>query len=127
MILWHPSLLTELPDKLLAALHRDVCRIRSSQWRSPKNAKTWFYSLPWGALIWYHGKVIREMQRRGWKPTAMWFDPLYRGRALPLASPLTEADVSRKRWNDIFCKTCPLTQDKFEKMLNVWKSKKNVV
>lgn len=127
MILWHPDLLPELPVKLLTALHRDVCRIRSSQWKSPKNAKTWFYALPWGALVWYHGKVIREMQRRGWKPSPAWFDPLYRGKCLPSASPLTDVDLSRKQWNTIFCKTCPFSQDKLEKALNAWKAKKNVV
>lgn len=127
MQLWHPNLLSELPDKLLTALHRDVCRIRSSQWRSPKDAKTWFYALPWGAVVWYHGKVLREMQRRGWKPSATWFDPLYRGRMLPLASSLTEVDMPRKRWNEIFVKTCPLSQEKLAKNLQAWKSKKNIV
>lgn len=126
MQLWHPNLLPELPDKLLTALHRDMCKIRSSQWRSPQNARTWFYALPWGALIWYHGKVIREMQRRKWKPSAVWFDPLYRGKSLPMASTMTEADISRKRWNDIFCKTCPIPQSKFEQMLTKWKSVKGV-
>lgn len=122
MQLWHPNLLTELPTHLLTALHRDVCRIRSSQWRSPKNTRSWFYALPWGALVWYHTKILREMQRRGWEPSALWFDPLYRGHSLPLASQLTDADIPRKKWNEIFCNTCPISQDKFERMLTKWKS-----
>lgn len=67
------------------------------------------------------------MQRRGWKPSATWFDPLYRGRMLPLASSLTEVDMPRKRWNEIFVKTCPLSQEKLAKNLQAWKSKKNIV
>lgn len=125
MQLWHPSLLPELPSHLLTALHRDVCRIRSSVWRSPTNTRTWFYSLPWGALIWYHNKILREMQTRGWKPSAVWFDPLYRGRNLPLVSTLTDVDIPRKKWESIFNNTCPIPQDKFERMLQKWKSARN--
>lgn len=126
MQLWHPNLLPDLPNRLLTALHRDVCRIRSSQWRSPVNTRTWFYALPWGALIWYHNRILREMQSRGWKPSSHWFDPLYRGRILPLASELADADLSRKKWFEIFCNTCPISQDKFERMLAKWKSNKKV-
>lgn len=126
MQFWHPNLLPELPDRLLTALHRDICKIRSSLWKSPKNIRTWFYALPWDSLIWYHNRVIREMQRRKWKPSAVWFDPLYRGRTLPRASTLSEADLSRKKLGDIFLKTCPIPQDKFEQMLQKWISAKGV-
>lgn len=124
MQLWHPNLLPELPDRLLTALHRDLCKIRSSQWRSPTNVRTWFYALPWGSLVWYHGKVIREMQRRKWKPSAVWFDPLYRGKMLPIASALSEADLSQKKLGNIFIKTCPIPLGTFEQMLQKWKTLK---
>ena len=123
MQLWLPDMLDKLPGRLLGALHRDICRIRSSVWRSPKNTHTWFYSLPWGALVWYHGVVLREMQHRGWKPSPEWFDPLYRGRNLPLASAMTDADIPRKQWRSIFCKTCPIPPEKFGRLLQTWNSR----
>lgn len=124
-MLWHPSLLNEIPGKLLSALHRDVCRLRSSPWKSPKDAKTWFYALPWGALVWYHGRILREMRHRGWKPSPEWFDPLYRGTSMPLASDLVEVDLSMKKWNDIFCNTCPFSREQFKTMLGKWESRHN--
>lgn len=125
MILWFPNMLPELPGRLLTALHRDICRVRSSEWRSPKGSKSWFYSLPWGALTWYHIVVLREMQRRGWSPSAEWFDPRYRGSNMPLAPALTDVDLSRKKWEGIFLKTCPIKGEKLERLLVKWKAQHN--
>lgn len=81
MYLWNPGMLQELPTQLLTALHRDVCRVRSARWRKARGRSGWVYMLPWGALVWYHKQVLKEMKRRGWGPSPAWFDDAHRGRS----------------------------------------------
>lgn len=79
MRLWHPTLLQELSDKKLSALHAAICRIRSRPWGKP-TARAWYYNLSWGCLVWYHSLVIREMQGRGWSVFVRWLEYSYRGK-----------------------------------------------
>lgn len=77
MRLWHLYALPKLPDKLLAALHRDVCNLRSNP--SAKSWKSaWYYGS--GNLWWYHQEVIGEMKRRGWRISSGWDRFGYRGK-----------------------------------------------
>lgn len=122
MQFWHPDLLPQLPSRLLSALHRDICLLRSSPWRSPKSSATWFYNLPWDVLIWYHTAVLKEMRSRKWEPSSVWYDPLYRG-SRPRAVELAEFDSTRKELENIFVKTCPYSKDMLQASLDKWISK----
>lgn len=78
MKLWHVYSLSTLPDKLLAALHRDVCNWRSHP-RSVDRKYPWLMA---DTIWWYHRQVMAEMERRGWKPEHSWHSGRYRGRSL---------------------------------------------
>lgn len=108
MRLWQPELLQALPQELLCALHRDICLMRSSAWKAPRHAGSWAYNLPWGCIAWYHSRVMKEMQRRGWTPSRQWFDPCYRGRHRePVEEALVDAeDKSPAQWRMMFRKAC---------------------
>lgn len=93
MRLWHAYALGKLPDKLLAALHRDVCNLRANP-----NAKlwkdSWYYGT--GAIWWYHCEVMAEMRRRGWHHNRSWEMMGYCGRkSRPIPEWLTDDDKSR--------------------------------
>jgi uncharacterized protein (TIGR02328 family) len=120
MIMWTPAQLPNLPDKLLLALHRDICKVRSNAWHSPKGSHTWYYALPWEVVTWYHTSIMREMLHRQWKPSAIWFDPLYRGKRLPPAPKITDIGLSRKKCESIFYSTCPIKMDKYNRLLDKW-------
>lgn len=111
MRLWQPELLHTLPGALLCALHRDVCLVRSGDWKSPRNAGSWAWLLPWGCIAWYHSRVLKEMQARGWKPSLQWLDPLYRGKkSADLKEGLfSQEDMSPAQWRQVFRKACPET------------------
>lgn len=123
MHLWLPESLGELPGRLLCSLHRDCCRLRSCSWKSPRSAGSWYYSLPWGAVTWYHSKVLREMQARGWKPGPSWFDPMFQGQGRKeLDARFLEAeDVPASRWSRIFRAACPYGEDEDRRLLENWK------
>lgn len=122
MHLWLPSILPDLPGRLLCSLHRDCCRIRAGKWKSYRGPGSWFYSLPWGAITWYHAKVLREMESRGWKPDGRWFDPLYRGKSQESANSMFEMEeVSGKSWGAMFRRACPYTPDSEKSLLDAWR------
>ena len=122
MKLWKIELLGELPGRLLCALHRDVCRIRTGAWKAYKSRRTWYYALPWGAVAWYHARVLREMVRRGWKPNPRWFDPLYRGNTPRLDDDMVDPDsLGSQGWKDIFDRACPDTLKEERERLAGWK------
>lgn len=124
MRLWQPELLQALPGSLLCALHRDICLMRSGPWKAPRHAGSWAYNLPWGCLAWYHARVIREMQGRGWKPSRVWFDPCYRGRGQsPAPAGFMEMDnMSPAQWRQVFRRACPETQAAQQKVLRGWEA-----
>lgn len=121
MRIWRPEVLPDLPGRLLCALHRDICRIRTGAWRPYRDARTWYYGLPWGALAWYHARVLREMRHRGWKPNPQWHDPLFRGAKPPLDDEMVEPGALGNRgWSDIFDRTCPNTESDDREALQEW-------
>lgn len=79
MILFHPELLSEVPNPLLVNLHRQVCKIRTNPWRHP-TSKTWFYNMGWTTMVWYHTQVMDEMLTRGFKPAVIWRNVSYHGK-----------------------------------------------
>lgn len=79
MRFWHHSILQEVPSKKLSALNMTLCKIRSNPWGKP-TPRTWYYNLPWEAISWYHSKVLKELQGRGWKINIRWLDYSYRGK-----------------------------------------------
>ena len=114
MRLWQPELLGEL--------HRDICLMRSSAWKAPRHAGSWAYNLPWGCLAWYHSRVMREMQRRGWRPSGQWFDPCYRGRSREAveASLVESEEKSPAQWRMVFRKACLDTLSAQQEALRGW-------
>jgi uncharacterized protein (TIGR02328 family) len=127
MNIWPNYLLQELPDELLKILHMNICRIRSSPWRSAKSPASWVYRLPWDCIVWYHRSVMFEMQDRLWSPDPVWFDPRYKG----VATKRTKQNLvftSRKNlsghadttWEHIFKDMCPISDSEFEARLFNW-------
>lgn len=82
-MLWDTSLFPKLPKNLLASVHREVCRIRSSGWGSPSGNRARIYERGWNALCDYHKKLIEEMKLRGWKVNHSWEGRTFRGRKNP--------------------------------------------
>lgn len=121
MKIWRTEVLGDLPARLLCALHRDICRIRSGAWKPYHGPRSWYYGLPWGALAWYHARVLREMKRRGWKPNTQWHDPLYRGATPALDDDMVDTGaLGNKGWLDIFNRTCPNTEAEDRAALDAW-------
>jgi len=78
MRFWCPYLFGALPDKLLASLHRDVCRVRVMGGSNNDIVKG--LSLSVSSIFWYHRKVMAEMSIRGWKYNVKWNTVQYRGK-----------------------------------------------
>lgn len=78
----HPALIPYLPNLLLRALHRDICRIRGTAWGSKCPGAQYVRYHPWSFLVGYHAKVLHEFHVRGFKFAKGWADPFYRGRTV---------------------------------------------
>ena len=87
MKLWHPDILSALPDSLLSALHRDVCALRGKKWGCPSSRVKHLWNYPFAMLANYHKRVLREMVARDWHPDTLWLVPGYRGKKLKMLPP----------------------------------------
>lgn len=87
MKLWHPEVISALPDSLLAALHRDVCALRGKKWGCPSPRVKHLWNYPISMLANYHKRVLKEMVGRGWSPDTHWLIPGYRGKKLKMLPP----------------------------------------
>jgi len=123
MKFWRPEILEDLPGRLLCALHRDMCRVRSGPWRPFDGKHPWIYGLPWGVVVWYHSRILREMKHRNWKPNPKWFDPTYRGDAFPAVNDnMVDTDTLGTRgWFKIFDSVCPALESEDRETLEKWK------
>ena len=79
MTIWHRDLLPCIPTRLLCALHRDVCLAKGKGWGKGGRELAYIWLYGFAPLHSYHIAVMAEMRRRGWKPSSMWLDPMWRG------------------------------------------------
>ena len=83
MRLWHESLLPLLPRAQLLGQHRECCALRGGYWGRKHAVVDYVFVHPREYLAAYHYRVIREMDRRGYRVEPAWRLPGYRGRVCP--------------------------------------------
>ena len=115
MILFHYNDLSEVPDKLLISLHRNICKIRSNEWKTP-TPKTWYYNLSWSTMVWYHIKVMDEMIFRGWRPSLIWRRVSYHGRKRGIV----ETECLDKIPSEEFDLVYPYNYKQIENYISTW-------
>ncbi|WP_308111826.1 TIGR02328 family protein [Neisseria subflava] len=82
MRLWHQTLIPLLPRAQLLGQHRECAALRGSGWGRPHATVNYVFTHSPYKLYLYHALIMEEMGRRGYKPDALWKDPLYRGKAV---------------------------------------------
>lgn len=80
MRLWHQLLIPNLPRKQLLGLHREVAAMRGLFWGRNHSTVNYVWRYSPLRLFRYHQLVMQEMERRGYKVSKEWKDPLYRGK-----------------------------------------------
>jgi len=99
MRLWHEKLISSLPRQQLLGLHRECCALRGLFWGRKHKVVEYVFRYNPGYLVAYHTKVMKEMQKRGYRVDEKWFDPLYRGKR---CNPYQDPDLI------ITAKACPV-------------------
>lgn len=79
MRLWHENLIAKLPRQQLLGQHRECCALRGGGWGKKHRTVDYVFTHEPYKLFQYHAEVMQEMDRRGYKPNPLWFDPFYRG------------------------------------------------
>lgn len=80
MRLWHQALLPKLPRQQLLGQHRECAALRGAGWGKRHATVNYVFDHNPYKLFLYHRLVMQEMEARGYKPDASWFDPKYRGK-----------------------------------------------
>ncbi|BAL61621.1 TIGR02328 family protein [Melissococcus plutonius] len=97
MRLWHEALIPLLPRQQLLGQHREIAALRGKGWGKKHKTVNYVFSYSPFKLFQYHLLVMYEMQKRGYHPNSLWFNPLYRGKHLssynfliyePITSPI---------------------------------------
>lgn len=97
MRLWHEDLIVKLPRQQLLGQHREIAALRGNGWGKKHATVDYVFLHSPYKLFQFHLLVLAEMQRRGYKPNALWYDPLYRGKtclpyselpSVPLTTPI---------------------------------------
>lgn len=86
MRLWHEDLLSKLPRQQLLGQHRECCALRGNGWGKKHATVNYVFDHSPYMLYLYHTKVMKEMNRRGYKSDLLWEDPYYRGKVCPAHS-----------------------------------------
>ena len=81
MRLWHESMLPLLPRAQLLGQHRECCALRGGAWGRKHAVVDYVFTHPFEYLVVYHGRVMAEMNRRGYRIEPAWRQPGYRGKA----------------------------------------------
>lgn len=82
MRLWHQSLIPYLPRQQLLGQHRECCALRGKGWGKKHATVDYVFTHKPIDLIAYHYLIMQEMEKRGYRPTAIWKDSNYRGSTL---------------------------------------------
>ena len=80
MRLWAEQLISMLPRQQLLGQHRECAALRGRFWGRNHSTVSYVWQYSPLRLFRYHQKVIKEMERRGYKVDNNWKDPLYRGK-----------------------------------------------
>lgn len=80
MRLWHQDLLAFLPRAQILGQHRECCALRGMGWGRKHSTVDYVFTYSVKRLVDYHKLVLREMERRGYKPDQQWYSPEYRGK-----------------------------------------------
>lgn len=83
MRLWHQDLITKLPRSQLLGQHRECCALRGAGWGRKHATVNYVFDHDPYLLFLYHELIMQEMTARGYKVTAAWLDPHYRGQVEP--------------------------------------------
>lgn len=83
MRLWHEKLIPLLPRQQLLGQHRECCALRGKGWGRRHATVDYVFRYPFEYLVAYHGVVMDEMERRGFRINPDWKVYGYRGRQLP--------------------------------------------
>ena len=81
MRLWHENLISKLPRQQLLGQHRECCALRGLGWGKNHATVNYVFDHSPCKLYKYHVRVMREMQRRGYRNDPLWEDPAYRGKS----------------------------------------------
>ena len=79
MRLWHESLIKNLPRQQLLGQHRECCALRGNGWGKAHSTVSYVFDYTPMELFLYHRLIINEMRNRGYNPSSVWENPLYRG------------------------------------------------
>lgn len=82
MRLWHQKLIPYLPRQQLLGQHRECCALRGKGWGKKHATVDYVFTHSPSKLVAYHWLIMREMNRRGYKPDETWIDPYYRGKTI---------------------------------------------
>lgn len=80
MRLWHEAILPYLPRAQLLGQHRECCALRGLSWGRRYAVVDYVFTHSRERLAVYHARVMREMQRRGYRVEDCWRAPGYRGQ-----------------------------------------------
>lgn len=85
MRLWHYALIPKLSRQRLLGQHRECCALRGKGWGKKHSTVSYVFDHEYGMLYHYHKKVMREMERRGYKVGSEWENINYRGKDLGMS------------------------------------------
>ncbi len=96
MRLWHEMLIPYLPTPQLLGQHRECCALRGRGWGRKHATVDYVFQHPFGYLVAYHGVVMDEMARRGYRVDPLWRNPGYRGKQLGMTARSGQAFERRR-------------------------------
>ena len=79
MRFWHQSLIPYLDRERLLGQHRECCALRGNGWGKKHATVDYVFEHRPVMLYNYHIKVIKEMEKRGYRPNLCWLECSYRG------------------------------------------------
>lgn len=109
MRLWHEKLIPLLPRQQLLGQHREIAALRGKGWGKKHATVDYVFTHPYYKLFQFHLLVMEEMERRGYTPDPLWYNPLYRGKMLPplkVNEPLTVTHPLYPEHNDAYLEEC---------------------
>jgi uncharacterized protein (TIGR02328 family) len=80
MRLWHQNIISKLPTKQLMGQHRECAALRGNGWGKKHKTVNYVFDHHPLKLYFYHLIVLKEMKKRGYKPSEEWDSCFYRGK-----------------------------------------------
>ena len=95
MRLWHQQMISALPRQQLLGQHRECAALRGRGWGRKHSVVDYVFTHEPERLVAYHWKIMDEMRKRGYNPSAIWYSPNWRGNIIG-ASKWCEVDKVNK-------------------------------